>query len=62
MRKLDMYTAIRYMGIYGGTLKFDSNNNLYDLFDRHGMIIAIVYPLYNLFNRPGMVIAIVHPD
>ena len=44
MRKLDMYAAIRYMGIYGGTLEFDSNNNLYDLFDRHGMIIAIVYP------------------
>ena len=44
MRQLDMYIAERYMGIYGGTLEFDSSDNLYDLFDRHGMIIAIVHP------------------
>ena len=44
MRNLDMYVAERYMAIYGGTLEFDSSNNLYDLFDRHGMIIAIVHP------------------
>ena len=44
MRQLDMYVAERYMGIYGGTLEFDSRDNLYDLFDRHEMIIAVVYP------------------